>query len=159
MDSPGFRSHVTNMSRNPPTDPAGEGNRDQKDRGGPEIIVEFLFERGVFHISIRNIGDRPALGISVKFDKKIVGLGGRKEVSALPLFRNIEFLGPGREITTLLDTSDSYFARKQPMKVSARITYADTARNKYEAVINHDLEIYRELSYLTADPHPGCCQK
>jgi len=147
------------MSRNPPTDSAGEGNRDQDNRGRPEIIVEFLFEHGVFHISIHNIGDRPALGISVKFDKKIVGLGGRKDVSALPLFRNIEFLGPGREITTLLDTSDSYFARKQPTKISARITYADTTKNKYEATISHDLEIYRELAYLTADPHAGCCEK
>ena len=147
------------MSRNPPIVPPGDAHRDENDRLQPEVIVEFLFDHGVFHISIRNIGDRPALGISVKFDKKIVGLGGRKDVSALPLFRNIEFLGPDREITTLLDTSDSYFARKQPTKIASRITYADTAKNKYEATINHDLEIYRELTYLTAVPHPGCCEK
>ena len=104
------------MSRNPPI-PAGDTNRNQSDRGRPEVIVEFLFERGVFHISVNNIGDRPALGVSIKFDQKILGLGGKKEVSALPLFLNIAFLGPGREIATLLDTSDSYFARKQPTNI------------------------------------------
>jgi hypothetical protein len=126
----------------------------ENERGRPEVILEFLFDRGCFHIAVRNIGDRPATGISVKFNKKIVGLGGRKEISALLLFGNIEFLGPGREIVMFVDSSNSYFSRKQPTKISARITYSDLAQTKYEATINHDLEIYRELPYLdsfTAD--------
>jgi hypothetical protein len=114
----------------------------------PDVIVEFLFDRGLFHISIRNIGDRPAVDVSVKFNKKITGLGGKKEISSLPVFNNIEFLGPGREIVLFLDSSHSYFARKQPTKISARIVYADSAKAKYETTINHDLEIYRDLAYL-----------
>jgi hypothetical protein len=131
----------------------------EMNHGRPEVIVEFLFDSGVFHIAVKNIGDRPAVGISIKFNKKIFGLGGRKEISALPLFRNIEFLGPQREIVTLLDTSHSYFARKQPAKMSARIAYSDSAKQKYEATINHDLEIYRELAYLPASEHDSDCSK
>ncbi|HYR76749.1 MAG TPA: hypothetical protein VEM96_12995 [Pyrinomonadaceae bacterium] len=63
--------------------------------GRPEVIVEFLFDHGLLFISLRNIGDRPAIGVSVKFDKKIVGPDRKKDISALPLFRNLEFLGPG----------------------------------------------------------------
>jgi len=114
----------------------------------PEVIVEFLFDRGLFHVAIKNIGDRPAIGISIQFNKKITGLGGRKEISALPLFRNIEFLGPGREIVIFLDITHSYFTRKQPPRISARLAYSDAEKQKYEATINHDLEIYRELTYL-----------
>jgi len=139
--------------------PVNAVNAAANDRSRPDVIVEVLFDRGLFHISIKNIGDRPAVGVSIKFDKKILGLGGSKEISALPLFRNIEFLGPDREIVTLLDTSHSYFARKQPTKISARITYSDAAKQKYETTVNHDLEIYRELTYLPAIEHGLDCGK
>src|SRR5438105_1231002 len=130
--------------------PPAKSDATEANCGRPEVIVEFLFDCGVFHIAVKNIGDHPAVGVSIKFNKKIVGLGGEKEISALSLFRNIEFLGPKREIVTLLDTSHSYFARKQPTKISVRIAYSDSAKQKYEATINHDLEIYRELTYLPA---------
>ena len=114
----------------------------------PQVIVEILFENGVFFICVNNIGSQPALKISVKFDKKLIGLGGTKEISGLALFKNIEFLGPGRNVTTLLDTSTSYFKRRQPTAVSVRIVYFDSDDKKYESLIKHDLEIYRDLSYL-----------
>jgi hypothetical protein len=125
--------------------------------GRPDVIVEFLFERGMFSIAVRNIGDRPALKASVAFDKKIVGVGGAREISGLALFKNIEFLGPGREIVAFLDTSDSYFRRQQPTNVSARVSYGDADGHTYEATITHDLEIFRELGYVAALPgtiHP-----
>jgi methionyl-tRNA synthetase len=118
--------------------------------GRPDVVLEFLFDRGVLFISVRNIGARPATKISVKFNKKIIGLGGTKEISALPLFKNIEFLGPAREIVTLLDTTGSYFQRKQPTKLTAQISYQDPERRKYETTIKHDLEIYRDLSYIVS---------
>ena len=118
--------------------------------GRPDVIVEFLFDCGLFSIAVRNIGNRPALKVSATFDKKIVGIGGAKEISALALFRNIEFLGPGREIVTFLDTSHSYFRHKQPTNISVRVSYNDSAGASYEATITHDLEIYRELGYIAA---------
>jgi hypothetical protein len=120
-------------------------------RGEPEVIVEFLFEHGLFHISVNNIGDRPAIGVQVHFSKKIMGLNGTKEISALPLFKNIEFLGPKREILTFIDSSSSYFQRKQPTRISARVSYRDSESRKYECTISHDLEIYRDLPYLPED--------
>jgi hypothetical protein len=118
------------------------------ENGRPDVIVEFLFDRGLFFVSVNNIGDRPAINVSVKFDKKMLGLEGRKEISALALFKNIEFLGPRREITSLLDSSSSYFKRKQPTKISARVTYRDLEQRTYEVTIKHDLEIYRDLVFL-----------
>ncbi len=118
--------------------------------GRPEVLVEFLFDQGALFISVRNIGARPATRVAVKFDKIIIGLGGTKEISALPLFSNIEFLGPGREIMTLVDSSGSYFRRKQPTTLSVQISYLDLEKQKYETTIKHDLEIYRELSYIVS---------
>jgi hypothetical protein len=116
----------------------------------PEVIVEFIFDRGLLFVSVNNIGDRPATKVSVKFNHEITGLNGTKNISALPMFKNIEFLGPRREVTTLLDASDSYFRRKQPTKISVRISYTDSENQKYEANINHDLGIYRDVHYVTS---------
>ena len=117
-------------------------------RGRPEVIVEFLFDRGLLSVSVRNIGRRAALSVAVSFDRPFTGLGGAKDVSSLPLFRHIAFLGPDREIATLLDTSESYFRRKQPTRISAQVSYLDAERRKYRTTIDHNLEIYRELSWV-----------
>lgn len=118
--------------------------------GKPEVILEFLFDRGMLSVSVRNIGTRAAMKVAISFDRSFTGLGGSKEVSSLPLFKNVEFLGPGREILTLLDTSASYFTRKQPTKIAARVSYLDADDRKYETTIAHDLDIYRELSWVTS---------
>lgn len=135
------------MATSRPAKPAETRSDDSR---RPEVIVEFLFDRGGLSIAVRNIGERPAVKVSVKFDKKIVGLGGAKEISALKVFKNVEFLGPGREITTFLDASSSYFKRKQPTKIAASILYSDSEHRKYETTIKHDLEIYRDISYLNS---------
>jgi len=114
----------------------------------PEVIVDFIFDNGLFFISISNIGDKPAFKVSIEFDKKIFGVERSKEISALPLFQNIEFLPPQKEIVTFLDTSASYFRRREPTKVSARISYQDSNGMKYATTINHDLEIYKEIGYI-----------
>jgi hypothetical protein len=119
-------------------------------RGKPEVILEFLFDRGVLSVSVRNIGTRAAMKVAVSFDRSFTGLGGSREISSLALFKNVEFLGPAREIVTLLDTSASYFTRKQPTKIAAQVSYLDADDRKYEATINHDLEIYRELTWVSS---------
>lgn len=128
---------------------ATDASPDQRpdDRRRPEVIVEFLFDRGLFSLCVRNIGERPAIRISIKFNQKFTGLAGTKEFSSLPVFKNIEFLGPQREITTFVDRSSSYFSRKQPTRITVKLVYYDPEDRKYEATINHDLEIYRELVY------------
>jgi hypothetical protein len=120
----------------------------QEDSARPDVIVEFLFDQGLLFICVRNIGAKPALSIAVKFDKKILGLGGTKDISSLALFRKIEFLGPQRQIMVFLDHSGSYFRHKQPTRVQASISYKDGQETKYGAVITHDLEIYRDIPYL-----------
>ena len=114
----------------------------------PDVILDFIFRDGLFFISVSNIGDKPAYKVSIKFDCKIYGLGGTKEISALPLFRNIEFLAPNKEIVTFLDSSSSYFRREAPTKIAARISYRDSDGTKRSVTINHDLEIYREIGYM-----------
>jgi hypothetical protein len=115
---------------------------------GPDVILDVVFEDGLLYLALVNIGPRPALRVETRFDRKLVGLGGAKEVSALALFRKIEFLGPGREIRTLLDSAASFFARRQPTTLVARLAFRDEEGGRHEKTVKHDLAIYRELAYV-----------
>ena len=119
--------------------------------GRPEVIVDVVFEEGFLLLSVANIGDRPALDVRTTFNRKLVGLGGTKDVATLPLFRNIPFLAPGKEIRTLLDSAASWFARRRATKVVARVAYRDPEKKEYKAAMTHDLEIYREIAYVRGD--------
>jgi hypothetical protein len=117
----------------------------------PDVIVDFIFDEGLFFIAIKNLSDRPAYKVSVKFDCRIYGFGG-KDICALPLFRNIEFLAPHKTITTFLDSSGAYFSNGGPTGISARVAYHDFRGTKKVATIKHDLEIYREIGFIRR-PH------
>jgi hypothetical protein len=113
----------------------------------PDVIVDFIFDDGLLFIAISNLSEQPAYKVSVKFDCEIYGFSG-KDVCALPLFRNLEFLAPHKTITTFLDSSGSYFSSGGPTKISARIAYHDFRGTRKVATINHDLEIYREIGLI-----------
>jgi hypothetical protein len=114
----------------------------------PDVIVDFLFEDGMFFIAVQNIGLHPAQRVHVAFDPPFKGLGGTASVSELPLFRNIEFLAPSRAIRTFLDSSAAYFARREPEQVSATVSYSDRSGHKFSCTIIHDLAIYRDIAFV-----------
>ena len=114
----------------------------------PDVIVDFVFDRGVFYLVIANIGDAPACDISVKFDREIWGLEGKKLISAMPLFTGVYFLPPQKKIATFVDTSASYFRRQQPVNIKIRITFQDRDHNRYRSNIRHNLEIYRDIGFI-----------
>ncbi len=111
----------------------------------PEIILDFEFDDGALFISLQNIGARPAHDVRTELNPPIRGLGGRQPMSELPVFRGIAFFPAGKQIRFLLDSGALYFGRGEPLRVAARIRYSDDHGNKFDTVIQHDLEIYRSL--------------
>ncbi len=120
----------------------------------PEVILDFIFEDGLFFIAVKNIGEAPAHDVSVVFDKKFTGVEG-KEISALPLFKKIAFLAPHKEITAFLDHSAAYFRRRQPTNIRATIRFKDNAGTVHTTVVKHDLRIYQDLGYVRRRTEAG----
>jgi len=116
--------------------------------GDPDVILDVNFEDGLFFLAVRNISSRPALDVSIAFRKPLIGLGGTKEISALPLFRKIPFLAPQKEIRTLLDSASAYFTRRQSALIEVDVTFRDRAGVSFTTAIRHDLRIYKDLAYL-----------
>ena len=121
----------------------------------PYVIVDFVFERGLLSISIKNIGTRPAFAVRVRFSHKLMGCNGSVDVSALPLFRSLEFLPGGKDISTILDSTVSYFRSKQPVQITANISYRDSRGKKFSNSIRHNLEIYRQIAYAPQPTNLG----
>ncbi len=114
-----------------------------------DVIIDFIFDNGLLFILIKNNSNNPAFNVRVKFNNRILGVNGSKEITSLNLFKNIEFLAPLKEIKTFLDTSESYFSRKQPTKIITEIFYKDIQNKEHQVVIKHDLEIYRDIGFVT----------
>jgi len=113
----------------------------------PDVIVDFVFEDGLFFLAVTNIGPEPAERVRIAFDPPFKGLGG-VSIPDLPLFRNIEFLAPGRSIRTLLDSAAAYFARSEPERITVNLSFVDRAGRNYKSAISHDLAIYRDLAFV-----------
>ncbi len=120
----------------------------------PEVIVDFIFEHGLLFVAVENIGDQPAHKVSVRFLQPLRGLGGTKDIASLAMFRNIEFLAPHKAIQTFLDSSQAFFERHEPVQIKAEIAYIDSQGHTYGGLIEHNLEIYRDIIYINR-PEPG----
>ena len=110
----------------------------------PDVIVDFLVDRGLLFVALHNIGGASAYEVVTRFDRPFHGLGGRKDLSRLALFRSLLFLPPGKQISQLVDHLDAYFQRDEPTRLTATITYVDRNGVRYKEVVPHNLEIYRD---------------
>jgi hypothetical protein len=111
------------------------------------VVVDVVFDNGVLYLELANLADRPAVNVACTFKPPLIDLEGR-DVSKLPLFRHVEFLGPRRRIRTLLDSNAAYFAREAPTRVSIDVQYERPDGPRSVTHVVHDLEIFRELAYL-----------
>jgi len=123
--------------------------------GRPDVIVDVDVRDGLFSILLRNIGSRPALNVTTIFDRSMSGLGGSKSISGMRLFKNLEFMAPGKVFEQFVDPLDVYAARKEPMRFTATVSYLDRDGRRYEEAIVHDLRIYAELGQARVAEPPG----
>ena len=111
------------------------------------VVVDVVFEDGLLYLELANLSDRPALDVSCVFDPELVDLQGR-DVSKLALFSRVAFLGPGRRIRTLLDSTAGFFAREQASRFTVVVEFERPDEKRRSTTVSHDLAVYRELAYL-----------
>jgi hypothetical protein len=111
----------------------------------PEVILDFTNEEGLLTIHLKNIGARPAYAVKTAFDRPFHGLDGKKCISEMRVFRNLEFMAPGKDLSQFIDVLGNYAKRKEPMRIAATISYRDREGKRYQERIVHNLRIYLEL--------------
>ena len=120
-----------------------------------DVILDVVFRQGLLFLVLANTGERPALAVRVKLDAPLAGVGGTKRLDRLALFRKLEFLAPRKSIEVFLDRSDAFFARDEPTRLTAAITWRTPAGVRRSTTIVHDLEIYRDLGYVEREVPPS----
>ena len=120
-----------------------------------DVILDVVFRRGLLFLVLANVGDRPAHGVRVKFAERFSGVGGAKRIDRLTLFRRLEFLAPRKSIEVFLDRSASYFARAEPTRLTATVSWRTADGERRRTTIVHDLEIYRDLGYIDTEVPPS----
>jgi hypothetical protein len=125
------------------------------ERAEADVILDVVFDHGLLFLVLENIGDRPAHGVRIKFAERFSGLGGAKRIDRLSLFRKLEFLAPGRSIEVFLDRSASYFAREEPTRLTAAVSWRTADGERHRSTIVHDLEIYRDLGFIDREVPPS----
>jgi len=110
------------------------------------MIVDFVVDGGLLFVVLKNIGAASAFHVVTTFDRSFRGLGGARDISAMALFRGVEFVPPGKEFRQLVDSIGTYYARQEPLRLSATVTYADRREQQFKDTMSHNLEIYRDLS-------------
>ena len=119
-----------------------------------DVLVDVELEDGLLFLAVATLGDLPAHRVRVRFDTPLTGLGGRKRIDRLALFRRLELLAPHKRIRTILDRPALLFARDGPTRFEARATWRTDSGARGERTVVHDLEIYRDLATLVPEvPH------
>jgi hypothetical protein len=111
------------------------------------VVVDVVLQDGLLYLELANLAERPALNVTCSFDPPLVDLQGR-DVAELALFRRLEFLGPGRRIRTLFDTTAGYFAREHAPRVTVVVGYERQEEERRETKLTHNLDVFRELALL-----------
>ena len=115
----------------------------------PDVIVDFQCSQGLLFVSLKNIGERSAYAVRTSFDKPLVGIRGQKTISKMQLFRSVEFVPPGKEFLQLLDPVADWFQQDRPSRYTITITYSDRDGNEFRERIVHNLDIYKDLGYIS----------
>jgi hypothetical protein len=113
-----------------------------------DVLVDVELEHGLLWLAVVNLGELPAHRVRVRLEPPLRGLGGEKRLDRLALFRRLELLAPGKRIRTMLDRPSLLFARDEPTRFRATATWLDDAGRRGRRVVEHDLEIYRDLATL-----------
>ncbi len=71
------------------------------------VVVDVVFDTGLLYLELANLGDRPAVDVSCRFEPSLVDAHGRP-LADLALFRHLSFLAPRRRIRSLLGPSAGY---------------------------------------------------
>jgi len=111
---------------------------------GPYVVVDTALADGLLWLIVENVGDEPAHRISVRFSRRLMGLGGSVEISALPLFQDLGFLGPGRNHRVVLDRADLHLRNRRRHVFTAVVEFHDDRGRSQTTKQRHNLDIYQE---------------
>jgi hypothetical protein len=121
----------------PAADPVPPGSR------SAEVVLDVDVDHDRVHLILANCGDAAAMDVQVEFSRPLVGIGGTLDVSALPVFKRLGVLRPGRVLRIFWDAAPTLITRRgHPSPFVATVSWSERRRPRQRAEYHHDLSIY-----------------
>lgn len=117
---------------------------DSRTAAPTDVLLDTRVDGGALEFVLRCAGPGAAHAVRVRFSRAIRDLAGAR-VNDNPLFTQLEFLAPGREVVLLVDTLAGYAKRRQPTRFDVRIAWRDDAGRDGRRDLTHDLAAWTQL--------------
>lgn len=130
----------TELPRNP-----NFPSRQNDEIGG--LSVDFIPDNGLMFVIIANYQSFALRNCRISFSQTLPTVDGKK-LNHLKIFRNLEYLAPGRRIPVFVGEPVTFLESLRDKKITVQIKYKlpDGANKSYS--INHDLSIYEDLPQI-----------
>jgi len=116
----------------------------------PHIIVDIDMRKGrpVFDLRVKNIGNGIGYNFKSEWNPELINSRG-KNFSIMNMVKNINYLPPDKEISTLFDTTISYYNKKPPLPklYVVKISYEDEHKNSYKDEFKINLSAFENITY------------
>src|SRR5262245_46259034 len=113
-----------------------------KASSGSDVVLDVVFEVGLLHLELMNLGEQPAFDVNCSFEPRLQDAQGR-DISELRVFRRLALLAPGRRIRTLLGSSSDYTG-----DLTVVVAWSGADGDSHTSRVTHDLGAFAELAYV-----------
>ncbi len=123
-----------------------------KKTSDPAVTLDLLWRDGLFFFVLENHSVGVLRDIRVAFRRRVMGLGGRVDIAALPLWSKLSFMPAGKRIEVPIDRDMVLLAGRPGKPLNVSISYVDGQGTAWRGQITLDFEAYRDLPELHLGP-------
>jgi hypothetical protein len=116
--------------------------------GAAEALLDVELTDGSLWLVLANPSDQTAYDVSVAFQQPLIGVGGDRDVTEMRVFRALPLLRPRREIRVFVDVAREFYARRQPTRIEARVSWRSGAGERFSRVFEHDLAVWEDFGEI-----------
>lgn len=121
----------------------------------PNVYVDILLEKDLLFFLIKNNSEFAATDVVVRFNRNVykevnvLGKKRKERINKLTIFNQLLYLAPQKEIKIFIDQLDSFFKFNKTPVYRLSVYYKDeSGKQKFKKIINHDVNVYRDLPIL-----------
>jgi hypothetical protein len=122
---------------------------DEHAERAPVVLLDLDYTEGVFELVLVNIGTDPVFNLGVSFSRELIGIGGTKAISNLPLWKRLSLLRPGKEIRVFFDSAPNVFRSESQTPFAATVAWHTFDGRRHDATYHHDFDAYRDMPQIT----------
>jgi hypothetical protein len=116
--------------------------------GAAEVVLDVELLDGALWLVLANPSDQTAFDVAVVFRNPLMGVGGTRDISEMRVFRMLPLLRPHREIRIFVDVARELFARRQPTRFVAQVSWRARGRERFSQVFKHDLALWEDFGEI-----------